>query len=67
VIIKIILSPILFACALTAFIWRWLHPEIMENLAGMNIIYLSLIFLLFPLVSIIGWYGAQITFPIHEE
>ncbi len=67
VVIKLILSPILFVCALTAFIWRWLHPEIMENLGGVNIIYLGLIFLLFPLVSIIGWYGAQITFPLHEE
>ena len=67
VIVKLILSPILFACALTAFIWRWLHPEIMEILGGVNIIYLGLIFLLFPLVSIIGWYGAQITFPLHEE
>jgi len=67
VIIKLVLSPILFACALTAFIWRWLHPDIMENLGGVNLIYLGLIFLLFPLVCIIGWYGAQITFPLHEE
>jgi len=67
VIIKLTLSPILFACGLAAFIWRWLQPEIMENLRGVNIIYLGLIFLLFPLVTSIGWYGAQITFPIHEE
>jgi hypothetical protein len=49
-----------------AFIWRWLRPEIMENLAGVNIIYLGLTFLLLPLVSSIGWYGGRITFPIHE-
>lgn len=67
VVIKLVLSPILFACALSAFIWRWLRPETMEHLGGVNLVYLALIFLLFPLVSIIGWYGAQITFPIHEE
>jgi predicted heme/steroid binding protein/uncharacterized membrane protein len=67
VVIKLILSPILLACALAAFIWRWLHPEIMEHLGGVNILYLMLIVLLFPLVTIIGWYGAQITFPLHEE
>jgi uncharacterized membrane protein len=67
VMIKIILSPIMLACALAAFIWRWLHPEVMDNLAGVNIIYLVLIFILFPLVVSIGWFGAQITFPIHEE
>ena len=67
VIIKLILSPVLFALALTAFIWRLLQPAVMENLAGVNIIYLAITILLFPLVIIIGWYGAQITFPIHEE
>lgn len=67
VIIKLILSPVLFACALTAFVWRLLHPEIMENLGGVNIIYLGLIVLLFPLVGIIGWYGGQITFPVNKE
>ncbi len=67
VAIKLVLSPILLACALAAFIWRWLNPEIMENLGGVHILYLVLILLLFPLVVIIGWCGAQITFPIHEE
>ena len=67
VIIKLILSPVLFALALTAFIWRLLQPAVMENLAGVNIIYLVITIILFPLVIIIGWYGAQITFPIHEE
>lgn len=67
VVIKLILSPILFACALAAFIWRWLQPEIMDHLGGVNLLYLALIVLLFPLVTSIGWYGAQITFPLHEE
>lgn len=67
VVIKLILSPILLACALAAFIWRLLHPGIMENLRGVNFLYLGLILILFPLVVLIGWHGAQITFPMHEE
>ncbi|MDD5642957.1 MAG: hypothetical protein PHX53_15005, partial [Syntrophales bacterium] len=67
VIVKLILSPVLFALALAAFVWRLLHPAVMENLRGVNIIYLGITILLFPLVTIIGWYGSQITFPVHEE
>ena len=67
VIIKLVLSPILFACALTAFIWRLVNPDIMEHLWGLRIIYPILILLLTPLVISIGWCGAQITFPLHEE
>jgi len=67
VVIKLILSPILLAVATSAFIWRLLQPAIMENLRGVNLIYLLLILSLSPLVAAIGWFGAQMTFPIHEE
>ena len=67
VVVKLILSPILLACTLATFIWRLLQPGIMENLEGVNFLYLGLILILFPLAALIGWHGAQITFPIHEE
>jgi predicted heme/steroid binding protein/uncharacterized membrane protein len=67
VIIKLVLSPILFACALGAFIWRLANPNLMEHLGGLHILYVILIILLTPLVISIAWCGAQITFPIHEE
>jgi len=67
VVIKLTLSPILLACGLLAFIWRLVNPEIMESTGPWHIVYMLLIFSLTPLVVTIGWYGAQITFPLHEE
>jgi predicted heme/steroid binding protein/uncharacterized membrane protein len=67
VTIKLILSPILLGCGLLAFIWRLVTPGIMDNTDPWHLVYLLLIFLLAPLVATIGWFGAQITFPIHEE
>ena len=68
VVIKLILTPILLTVAAAAFIWRWLDPEILSALGHWTgKVYLGLIFALWPLVSLIGWYGASLTFPVHEE
>jgi predicted heme/steroid binding protein/uncharacterized membrane protein len=67
VVIKLILSPLLLACGLLAFVWRLLTPGIMDTPGPWHIVYLLLIFLLVPLVATIGWFGAQLTFPLHEE
>lgn len=68
VVIKLILTPILLAVGAGAFIWRWFDPGILlglEHWTGK--VYLGLTFALWPLVSLIGWYGAALTFPVHEE
>jgi predicted heme/steroid binding protein/uncharacterized membrane protein len=68
VIIKIVLSPILLAAGAGAFIWRWLDPGILERLGHWTgLAYLALVCVLTPLVTLIGWYGATMTFPLHEE
>jgi predicted heme/steroid binding protein/uncharacterized membrane protein len=68
VIIKIILSPILLAVGAGAFAWRWLQPGILAEPGHWpGIVYLALICSLTPLVSIVGWYGGTLTFPLHEE
>ena len=64
--IKIYCSLILFGAALIAFIWRLVSPEVLVSFGGGSLIYLILIFSLVPLVTIIGWYGAKMTFPIGE-
>ena len=67
-VIKLILTPILLAVGTGAFIWRWLNPEILALLPHWpGKVYLGLICVLAPLVSLIGWYGATLTFPLHEE
>jgi len=65
--IERILSFLLVAVALTAFIWGLAHPEILDNLQGLNLIYLFLILALTPLVVAAGYFGGILTFPLEEE
>jgi predicted heme/steroid binding protein/uncharacterized membrane protein len=64
--IKIYCSLILLASSLAAFIWRIVSPEVLLSFGGGSPGYLILIFSLPVLVSIIGWYGAKMTFPVEE-
>lgn len=66
VAIKIPLSIITLIIATASFIWRWNAPEVMLDLQGVNLLYFlgSLSFI--PLIGIIGWYGATLTFPLEE-
>jgi predicted heme/steroid binding protein/uncharacterized membrane protein len=67
-VVKMILAPILLAVGAGAFVWRLLDPEILARLGHWTgLVYLALICSLAPLVSVIGWYGATLTFPLHEE
>lgn len=67
VAIKKRLSPVLLAVALAAFVWRLAAPGVMVSLEGAGYLYLMLILSLLPLVTIIGWFGAELTFPIERE
>jgi predicted heme/steroid binding protein/uncharacterized membrane protein len=66
VTIKTRLSLILMAVQVGAFVWRIADPDILVSFQGKSIIYLVLVLSLIPLVTIIGWFGAQMTFPIEE-
>ena len=59
------LSLILLATGLAAFIWGLAQPDILDNLQGWNLIYLFLILCLAPLVTVIGYFGGMITFPLE--
>jgi predicted heme/steroid binding protein/uncharacterized membrane protein len=67
VTIKIILSFALFLDGLAAFIWRLMDPTIFHHLMGVNVVYPILVFLLLPMIALIGWYGALLTFPLHSR
>jgi uncharacterized membrane protein len=60
-----ILSLFLMATGLAAFIWGLAQPDILDNLQGWNLIYLFLVILLTPLVTVIGYFGGMITFPLE--
>jgi predicted heme/steroid binding protein/uncharacterized membrane protein len=67
VIIKQVLSWLLLAVATAAFAWRLAVPDILISFGSASAVYLILILSLIPLVSIIGWFGASLTFPVEKE
>jgi uncharacterized membrane protein len=60
------LSLILLVVQIITFIWRLTVPNVMDSIQGVNIIYLLLIVSLFPIVVVIGWFGAFLTFPVEK-
>jgi len=65
---KLILAPTLLAVAAAALIWRLVDPEVLHRgVKGPAWLYLGLLLALAPLVIAVGWYGATLTFPLHEH
>jgi len=65
--IKMPLSMILLLVQIIAFFWRLTVPNVMDTIQGVNIIYLLLVVSLFPIVVVIGWFGAFLTFPVEHD
>ena len=65
--IKLPLSIVMLIISIVVFIWRLNDPFVMENLSGINILYLVLVLSFFPMVSVLGWFGATMTFPVEKE
>jgi predicted heme/steroid binding protein/uncharacterized membrane protein len=64
--VKMPLSLVLLVVQIITFIWRLTVPNVMDSIQGVNIIYLLLIVSLFPIVVVIGWFGAFLTFPVEK-
>ena len=65
--IKLTFALILLAVQIITFIWRLKVPQVMDSIQGANLIYLLLIVSLFPIVVVIGWVGAFLTFPVEKD
>jgi predicted heme/steroid binding protein/uncharacterized membrane protein len=65
--VKIPLSLTLLVIQIIVFIWRIKVPQIMDSIQGVNVIYLLLVVSLFPIVVVIGWFGAHLTFPVEKS
>lgn len=65
--IKMVLTVVTVVIAVVCFVWRWIDPDVMVHLQGSGYLYLlgSLSFI--PLIGVIGWYGAGLTFPLEDE
>jgi hypothetical protein len=65
--IKIAVSLLMLVVSLVALVWRELTPDILTRFGVAGSIYSFLVFSLCPMVSVIGWHGANLTFPIEKE
>lgn len=60
------LSFLLLAFEITLFLWRWKNPDILQSPEGWRWLYLLLILSMFLVATLIGWFGASLTFPIEK-
>ncbi len=61
--IKLFASLILFFVALVAFAWRLSDPGILDSFSWVGTAYFLLVSSMAPLITVIGWHGAHLTFP----
>jgi len=67
VVLKIIFSGILVVLSACALFWRIANPVILDDSGLARIVYLVMTLLFVPLVSVIGYLGASLTFPIGKK
>ncbi|MHB9073598.1 MAG: DUF2231 domain-containing protein [Desulfobaccales bacterium] len=61
------LSYSVLAVSTAAFVWRWMNPNVLANLRGINFIYFLMVLSLTPLVTANGYFGGMVTFPLEDE
>jgi predicted heme/steroid binding protein/uncharacterized membrane protein len=64
--IKIPLTLAMLITEIILFIWRIRVPDVLDPVYGSGYIYLLLVFSLVPMITLIGWFGASITFPTEK-
>jgi predicted heme/steroid binding protein/uncharacterized membrane protein len=65
--IKIPLTFAMLATTIVLFVWRMRVPDILDSLSGLGLLYILLVLSLSVMVTIIGWNGASMTFPVEKE
>ncbi len=64
VTVKITVSSLMFVDGFVALAWRLRDPGVVTGGAGPSIPWLILVFLLLPMVVVVAWFGATLTFPL---
>jgi uncharacterized membrane protein len=67
VAIKIRFSFLLLSISVIAFTWRLLSPDLFIDFTAGSILYFLLTLSLIPVVTVIGWFGATLTFPLEKK
>ena len=66
ILVKLAATPVLFLAVLWAFVECVKTPDIAAH-PGDHPGFVLVVLALFPLASLIGWFGAALTFPPHED
>lgn len=66
VAIKQRLSLIVLGVNIGVFVWHRIAPDILVSLTIWSLLYLALLFSLVVLVTVVGWFGASLTFPVEK-
>jgi uncharacterized membrane protein len=67
VVWKIVLSGVLVVLGAGVLFWRIADPGILNNCGLARIVYLLITLSFAPLVSLIGYLGAGLTFPVRKK
>jgi predicted heme/steroid binding protein/uncharacterized membrane protein len=65
--IKFSVSIVLFITSLIVFVWRLAVPDILHSFTVLSALYFVMVLGLTPLVVVIGWFGAHLTFPVEKD
>jgi predicted heme/steroid binding protein/uncharacterized membrane protein len=65
--IKIPLTLTMLTTEIIIFVWRITVPDVLDSIRGVSIVYLLLVLALIPMITVIGWFGASMTFPIEKD
>jgi len=65
--IKIPLTLTMLITSTVLFVWRLSVPDILDSLSGSGLLYILLVLSLSVMVTVIGWNGASMTFPVEKE
>ena len=65
--VKRCVSFLLMVVQIAVFSWRLLVPDVLDSFGFGSVTYGFLLLSLFLLVTINGWFGASLTFPVEEE
>ncbi len=65
--VKMWCSLALLLTGIAAFAWHVSNPHILDSFQVQSFFYFLLILALSPLVVVIGWFGAKLTFPFEED
>ena len=67
VMIKIPLTLLMLATSIVLFVWRLRVPDVLDHVSGSGLLYILLVLALSAMVTVIGWNGAAMTFPVEKD